>query len=298
MKCPLDLEICKTYCNESQIFPAMRYFVEEFQLSVNAAAKEVSKMTHGLVTQERARFVWVNRKTRCADAQPGPENTKEPEQIQEVATECYLVEKPEEIIIETHKQIVKEERQIKNEAQQQKNEELKKAIKPIENLYDTIVIDPPWPIKKIEREVRPNQTKELDYPTMEIEEIKKLKIPAATDSHIFLWTTQKYLPAAFQIIETWKFNYICTFVWHKAGGFQPVGLPQYNCEFVLYARAGTPKFIDTKGFPLCFTGKRWEHSRKPDEFYVMIRNKTDGKRLDMFSRRKIEGFDSWGYEAK
>jgi len=91
MKCPLDLEICKTYCNESQIFPAMRYFVEEFQLSVNAAAKEVSKMTHGLVTQERARQVWISRKG-CLNQQPEPENTEEPEQIQEVAAECDSVE--------------------------------------------------------------------------------------------------------------------------------------------------------------------------------------------------------------
>ena len=37
--------------------------------------------------------------------------------------------------------------------------------------YRTIVIDPPWPVEKIEREERPRQTRELDYPTMTLEEI-------------------------------------------------------------------------------------------------------------------------------
>ena len=61
-------------------------------MSVNGAAGEVSKMTHGLVTQQRARDVWNNRMTRCVNAQPEPEESQEEEEIQEVTNECYLVE--------------------------------------------------------------------------------------------------------------------------------------------------------------------------------------------------------------
>lgn len=164
--------------------------------------------------------------------------------------------------------------------------------------YGVLVIDPPWPMKKIERdEVRPNQSEELDYPTMDEAALAGLALPYAADCHVWLWTTHKFLPMAFRLLDVWHLKYVCLFVWHKPGGPQPFGLPQYNCEFAVYARKGSPSFTEVKAFKTCFSAKRSGHSRKPDEFYEMVRRTTSEPRLDMFGRREIDGFESWGSEA-
>lgn len=168
--------------------------------------------------------------------------------------------------------------------------------------FDVAVIDPPWPMQKIDREERPNQDA-FDYPTMSEADLtafwkNDLAAKLATDCHVFCFTTQKFLPMALRVLEAAGLRYVLLMVWHKPGGFQPVGLPQYNCEFIVYARQGAPMFIDTKDFNCCFEAARREHSRKPDEFYNTIRRVTGGSRIDVFSREKREGFAQYGNEMQ
>jgi len=162
--------------------------------------------------------------------------------------------------------------------------------------YRTIIIDPPWPIEKILREVRPNQVL-LDYPTMTIEEIKVLPVPelAYEDGcHIYLWTTHKYLPMAFKVLDAWGANYECLLTWVKNVGITPFSW-MYSTEHCLFARIGNLPLLKL-GKRLDFEAKVREHSRKPDEFYNLVKEVSPEPRIDMFSREKREGFAQYGNE--
>jgi N6-adenosine-specific RNA methylase IME4 len=165
---------------------------------------------------------------------------------------------------------------------------------------DVLVVDPPWPMKKFVMKIHGNEKPELDYKTMSLEDIARLNLVerfAGENCHVFLWTTNRFLPAALEILKTWGVKYSLPFIWHKNGGPQPVGQAQYNSELCIYGRVGKPKFVTTKNFFTCFNAKRTGHSKKPEEFYEMLRRVTSGYRIDCYNRRKISGFDVWGDQA-
>jgi N6-adenosine-specific RNA methylase IME4 len=168
--------------------------------------------------------------------------------------------------------------------------------KALAGVYDVIVVDPPWPVSFQGRKLYPNQVA-MPYPTLTLDAIQALTLPMAETCHVWLWTTQRFLPAAVQCLAAWGLDYECCVTWCKPGGMQPMGLPQFTSEFVLYARKGSALFVDTTALSTWFQAERGDHSAKPEAFYAMVRRVTAGRRLDMFGRRPIEGFESWGAEA-
>jgi hypothetical protein len=87
--------------------------------------------------------------------------------------------------------------------------------------FETIVIDPPWPMTKIERDLREVQAG-FSYDRMSDQELRKfaptVAAMAAADCHLFMWTTQRFLPLAMELTELYGFKYVLAMVWHKAGG--------------------------------------------------------------------------------
>lgn len=176
----------------------------------------------------------------------------------------------------------------------------KARVPPAEGTYATVVIDPPWPIAKIEREERPAQAG-LDYPSLTVEELASLgwhggALPLAQDAHVYLWVTHKYLPAGLTCFEAWEVGYQCTLTWVKNVGFTPFSW-MYSTEHVLFGRVGSLE-LERKGLRLDFSGKVREHSRKPAEFYDLVRRASPAPRIDMFAREVHDGFIPWGDEAQ
>lgn len=166
------------------------------------------------------------------------------------------------------------------------------------DVFPCIVIDPPWPIKKIMRVVRPMQKEALDYPTMSIDEIAEIPIPklAYEDGcHVYLWVTQKYLPIGLGLFETWGVKYQCLLTWVKPGGITPFTW-MYNTEHVLFGRIGSLPLLKN-GIKLSFSEPTREHSRKPEIFYDIVKTASPGPRLELFARQPREGFTVWGDET-
>ena len=63
---------------------------------------------------------------------------------------------------------------------------------PLAGSYRCVVVDPPWNQRKTGiRSVRPKQGRDLDYPTMTLDEIEEVAVPewAAEDAFPWIWTT-------------------------------------------------------------------------------------------------------------
>ena len=168
-----------------------------------------------------------------------------------------------------------------------------------DNKYNIIYADPPWQMKKIERKVRPNQ-KGFDYPTMKLEDIKKLPINQLTDDNcvLFLWTTQSYLPKAFDVMESWGFKYQRVLTWDKMNGMCLFGFHN-RTEFLLFGYKGKlPMYPKRKTIPtmLRFSSKKLRHSEKPKEIRKLI--EVFGKnKIELFARQYADGWDCWGNEV-
>jgi len=164
--------------------------------------------------------------------------------------------------------------------------------------FDVIVVDPPWPIKKIKRKVRPNQ-KAIDYEVMSIEAIKKLPVGrlSSLTSICFLWTIDKFLYISKDIIEGWGFKYHCTMAWNKTNGISIYGFNR-RVEFIVVGFKGKHEMYPRrKTIPTGFTARSLKHSQKPEEFYDFL-DVLPGRKIDLFARGPKKGWYVWGDEVQ
>ena len=169
--------------------------------------------------------------------------------------------------------------------------------------YNTIVIDPPWNITMTgEVKRRENRAKKLPYKTMTLYDIKKIPIYkiANVGCHVYCWTTNKMLKETFNVLSSWGVNFHLVIPLVKPSGIAPCMGYVFASEFCLLGFFGKPmqKFLSMGKLNWIKTfNKAGTHSSKPEEFYDLVREMSPEPRIDIFSRRLINGFDCWGDEA-
>lgn len=175
------------------------------------------------------------------------------------------------------------------------------------NRYDLIFADPPWKqARGGKKSVRENSSgKPLEYPTLSLEEIRE-HLEAATnltekDSVLFLWTIDKYLFEAQQIGESLGYKLHARMIWNKVNGIPAAFTIRFGHEYLLYMYRGKllPVAKEERGkIHSVFTEQAKRHSQKPDVSYQIInRLYPDARKLELYARRQIPGFDCWGNEV-
>ena len=139
---------------------------------------------------------------------------------------------------------------------------------------------------------------------MSLEEIKALPIAdlAADDCALFLWVVNPQLPGGLDVIRSWGFQYkTVAFTWVKQnrggdGLFMGLGYwTRANAESCLLATRGSPSRL-AKDVRQIVMAPVAELSRKPAEVRTRIERLVPGPYLELFARRPIAGWTSWGNE--
>ena len=172
--------------------------------------------------------------------------------------------------------------------------------------YDVILADPPWEFLYWvpgQGKKKASRAAEAHYPVMPTKKICEMDIPANDNAILFLWSVWPKLPDAIQVIEAWGFDYkTIGWVWIKAkrsglGFFMGMGYyTRSNSEPCLLATRGSMP-VARHDIQALIYHPVMEHSRKPDDQYRKIEALyPDMKYLELFARRKREGWDAWGNE--
>ena len=167
--------------------------------------------------------------------------------------------------------------------------------------YNIIYADPPWQFKVYSSKGL-GRSAESHYPTMSLEEIKRLPVGelAANDCALFMWTTVPLLQECFSIMKAWGFDYkTIAFVWIKQNKrtdslFWGMGYwTRANAELCMLATKGHPKRQSARVQQVIISHIQ-EHSKKPEEARDRIVQLIgDLPRVELFARTKSDGWDVW-----
>lgn len=179
----------------------------------------------------------------------------------------------------------------------QKNRAEKAKQKPElpQDQFNIIYADPPWKYNFAETG---NREIENNYPTMDLEDIKELKIPNADNAVLLLWATAPKLIEALEVMKAWGFEYKTCAVWDK----EIIGMGYWfrgQHELLLVGVRGSFSPPDNSArISSVIQEKRTKHSKKPKIVYEIIEKMfPNQKYLELFAREQFnENWTIWGNE--
>ncbi len=171
----------------------------------------------------------------------------------------------------------------------------------------TVLADPPWQFQNRTGKVAPEHKRLARYGTMALDAIAALPVSrlVTKPAHLYLWVPNALLPEGLRVMQALGFQYKSNLVWHKVrkdGGSDGRGVGFYFrnvTELVLFGVRGKNARTLAPGrrqVNFLATRKR-EHSRKPDELYLIIEACSPGSYLELFARGARPGWSVWEDQA-
>ncbi len=185
-----------------------------------------------------------------------------------------------------------------SQARREFNKRNKVEPPPLEGKYRVIYADPPW--KYSDSGLDDYGHAESHYPPMSVNELCEMDVEdiAENDAVLFMWVTSPFLEDVFKIIKAWGFKYKTSFVWdkvkHNFGHYNSV-----RHELLLICTRGSCVPDVAELYDSVQSIERSDkHSEKPREFRDIIETLyTYGNKIELFSRKDIDGWDIWGNEV-
>jgi N6-adenosine-specific RNA methylase IME4 len=167
--------------------------------------------------------------------------------------------------------------------------------------FGTIIVDPPRSFSDQGSRMATERAVGAGYRGMADEEILALPVDdrAAKNAHLYCWTTDAHLHLALHCIEAWRFRFLQTLVWGKrtsrSGGHRYGGGHYFRHvhELLLFAVRGQAPAA-RHDLISRFDAVNEGHSRKPGALHAIAEQMGPGPRLEMFARRRVAGWTTWG----
>jgi N6-adenosine-specific RNA methylase IME4 len=157
--------------------------------------------------------------------------------------------------------------------------------------FRVIVLDPAW---EYDKDAWRFAASVPHYPTMTVEEIRQVDVPALADQDciLWLWTTNKHMADALDLVRHWGFRQktILTWVKDRMGAGEWLRGQTEHC--ILAVRGRPVKTLTNQTTAL--QARRGRHSEKPEEFYRLVESLCPGPKLELFARKPREGWVTHG----
>lgn len=162
-------------------------------------------------------------------------------------------------------------------------------------LFEVILADPPWQMGNPSAAWAPEQ----HYPTLPLDQIKQLAVPAAADALLFLWVPASLIPQGLEVIEAWGFIFRTEIVWDKLTIGPGQWLRMQHEPLLLASRGHASPPPPQQRVSSVIQGRRRGHSSKPDAAYELIeRMYPQARKLELYARGTPRpGWSAWGNQV-